>query len=172
MPAYGASLRPWFDKLKHEFNLTVLILHHKSKKGDAYGTSFIRNDVNAYIEIEKRITNKKNVLSVGLTMPDNRHGESIDDPIDVELHFSPVPQLRSNAETEIDGREFWKEHRKNDPETIIDKIKELIRVNSQIRIREVAHYLEVSKPSIEKLYGEMKVSHIKLKEEVEKEAYE
>ena len=137
-----SELRPWVDTLINELGISILLLHHENKSGTTFGTSFIENDVNAHIHIERHEVD--NALIMDVTLPKNRNGAPLHNPYKVEIHMADGhPYITSDAEDIVGGRELWKKSTNGEK---IAKFKEL---RNKSTIAEIADYYGMSKQTIE-----------------------
>ena len=138
-------LRPWLHQLREKYSLAVLILHHTNKSGKTYGTSFIENDANAHIHIHKKPID--DTLTMEITVPQNRNGQTITEPITVELNLGKNPSLRPG-----DGCDSYKIEWKG---TIEDRCILFAKMKQEgCTMKEIANSFNVSKPTIEKFAQE------------------
>ena len=165
------SLRGWLDHLTTELNLAVLLLHHNNYSGGVYGTSFILNDVNVHIHVQKKeMIDVKDLLAMDLTIPDNRHGESFTEPTTVEISMGEKPYLKSDKDDIYTTESLWKRlARDEEGKSIVDKsvVKksragkfiELKKANPKIKMKEIAYIFGIGLKSVEALAVSQGLTH-------------
>ena len=148
-PQTWSELRPWFDYLVNELQISILLLHHQNKSGNTYGTSFIENDVGIHIHLDRN--NVDDYLSMNVTLPKNRHGKIQTTPFKVDLHMgSESIGFRSDAkDTNISWKKLSNEERCE---------KFALMREKGMKNAEVADVFGMGIKSIEKLIRENKLA--------------
>jgi hypothetical protein len=135
------QLRPWINSLINDMNISVLLLHHHNKTRGVYGTSFIENDANSRIHIEKKENDA--ALAMDVSLPKNRHGKTKDNAYKVELHMDLEDRIYLKCETDDTPPPSWKTL-SND-----DRIKIFVSMRENMSMNELALHFGIKLPTLE-----------------------
>jgi len=155
---YGwEKIRPWITKLTKEQNIAILLLHHENKGSTTYGTTFIENDADIRIQLDKKTCDD---FVIDITVPHNRQAPvQIEKPHQIRFDLGRKPRMSYLNNLCDNDKLKWRQR------TLEDKLFYFFALkNAGKTMSEIANYFGIANPTIEKFARENKLTNNRYKE--------